>query len=164
VGLAQVTAPSGSVIAGAGLGKLGPKFYGPYKVLERIGDVAYRLALPIGARIHDVLHVGLLKPFHGTPTEQPPGLPPVQHGRVLSEPDRVLQRRLARGRRQLLVRWKGAPASETAWVDLEDFVQQYPAFQLADELLLQGGAMLCTALHMPGARRSPGNKIRDRVC
>jgi hypothetical protein len=89
----------------------------------------------------------------------------VQHGRVLSEPDRVLQGRLARGRRQLLVRWKGAPASETARVDLEDFVQQYPVFQLAYELLLRGGgAMLCTAPPMPGARRSPGNKIRDRVC
>jgi hypothetical protein len=91
----------------------------------------------------------------------------VQHGRVLSEPDRVLQGRLARGRRQLLVRWKEAPASETARVDLEDFVQQYPVFQLAYELLLRGGgrgAMLCKAPPMPGARRSPGNKIRDRVC
>jgi len=122
-----------------GRGKLGPKFFGPYKVAERIGDVAYRLVLPAGARIHDVFHVGLLKPFHGDPPEQTPVLPPIQHGRVVVEPAEVLRGRLARGRRELLVRWKGAPASETSWVELEEFKRQFPAFQLEDELLLQGG-------------------------
>ena len=82
-----------------GRGKLGPKFFGPYKVAERIGDVAYRLVLPAGARIHDVFHVGLLKPFHGDPPEQAPVLPPIQHGRVVVEPAEVLRGRLARRRR-----------------------------------------------------------------
>jgi hypothetical protein len=138
-----------------GRSKLGPKFFGPYQVAERIGAVAYRLLLTAGARIHDVFHVGLLKPFHGVPPSQPPVLPPVQHGRVLVDPDKVLKGRLARGRRQILVRWKGAPASETAWVDLEEFQAQYPEYQLEDELLVQAGRDVMYGLQFGRRARRP---------
>jgi hypothetical protein len=108
-------------------------------VLEQVGEVAYRLALPTGAHIHDVFHVGLLKPFHGDPPAQVPALPPVEHGQVVVQPETVLKAHVARGRRELLVSWTGAPAAETKWVDLEEFVQHFPDYQLENELLLQGG-------------------------
>ena len=124
-----------------GRGKLGPKYFGPFKVLDRVGDMAYRLQLPLGTRLHNVFHVGLLKPFHGEPPTQVQPLPAVRHGRVLVEPEEVLRSRLARGNCELLVRWKGAPASETSWVSLVEFQQLFPKFQLGDELLVQGGEM-----------------------
>jgi hypothetical protein len=43
------------------LGKLSPKFYGPYKVIQRVGMVAYKLELLEGACIHPVFHVSFLK-------------------------------------------------------------------------------------------------------
>jgi len=125
-------------------GKLRPKYFGPYKVLEKIGDVADRLELPPGARLHDVFHVGLLKLFHGTPPETPPVLPPIQNGRACPCPAKVLRGRLARGRYELLVQWADQAAANAAWVSLEDFKRLYPDFQLEDELLLQGGRDVMT--------------------
>ena len=42
-------------------GKLSPRYMGPYEIVERIGEVAYRLRLPPElARIHDVFYVYML--------------------------------------------------------------------------------------------------------
>jgi hypothetical protein len=120
-------------------GKLRPKFFGPHQVLERIGEVAYKLNLPAGARIHNVFHVGVLRPFHGDPPDHVPALPQLQHGRVVVQPEVLLKSRIAHGRSQVLVRWKNAPAAESCSVDLEEFQEQLLVFQLKDDLLLQGG-------------------------
>ncbi|GKB29882.1 ty3-gypsy retrotransposon protein, partial [Tanacetum coccineum] len=46
--------------------KLAKHHYRPFEVLERVGKVAYRLALPPTSKIHLVFHVSILKPFSGT--------------------------------------------------------------------------------------------------
>ena len=45
-------------------GKLSPRFISPYEILERIGPVANRLALPPKlAKLHDVFHVSMLRKY-----------------------------------------------------------------------------------------------------
>lgn len=39
--------------------KLAPRFYGLFPIVERVGLVAYRLALPPASCIHNVFHVSL---------------------------------------------------------------------------------------------------------
>jgi hypothetical protein len=55
--------------------KLAPKFYGPCIVLKRVGQVAYRLALPTQSKLHPVFHVSCLKKVIGTRCQIQANLP-----------------------------------------------------------------------------------------
>ena len=98
-----------------------------------------RLALPPHTRLHDVFHIGLLKKFIGDPPATPPPLPVIHNGAAVPEPERAVRIRLARGVRQVLIQWKGETAASATWEDVDSFLHKYPAFQLEDELLVEGG-------------------------
>ena len=49
--------------------KLSPRFVGPFKVLERVGEVAYRIALPSAlSGIHNVFHESMLRKYIPDPS------------------------------------------------------------------------------------------------
>ena len=50
-------------------GKLNLRFIGPYEILERVGPVAYRLALPLElAKLHDIFQVSMLRRYRSDPS------------------------------------------------------------------------------------------------
>ena len=50
-------------------GKLSLRFIGPYEVIEKVGPVAYRLALPSDLeKIHNVFHVSMLRRYRLDPS------------------------------------------------------------------------------------------------
>ena len=61
--------PKRGVIGFGKQGKLLPRFIGPFKVLERVGVVAYRLALSSSlVGVHEVFHVSMLRKYTLDPT------------------------------------------------------------------------------------------------
>lgn len=116
---------SGAGIKPAAASKLAPRFYGPFEVVQCIGDVAYKQQLPQKALIRGIFHVLLLKKFEGTLPEE-----------VVPAPEKVICARLNRGVWEFLVQWVGCSAADASWEQLRDFNGAYPAVQLQDALLL----------------------------
>ncbi|XP_018849027.1 uncharacterized protein LOC109012047 [Juglans regia] len=111
--------------------KLSPRYYGPFQVEKKIGEVAYCLKLPESSRIHPTFHVSCLKKKVGDSVQPLVTLPPVDRNReVQPEPESVADRRMKKeGNRcitEILVKWKGLTEEENTWEKLWKLQQLYP--------------------------------------
>ncbi|KAJ8751836.1 hypothetical protein K2173_026032 [Erythroxylum novogranatense] len=119
--------------------KLSPRFYGPFRIIARIGSVAYRLELPSGTRIHNVFHVSRLRKFLGDRPVASPDLPPsTEESPVLPQPEKVLAHRVIqkgkyRPKKEVLVKWIGASPEDATWEDTRRLQRTYPSFTLEDK-------------------------------
>ena len=60
--------PKRGVVRFGKRGKLSPRFIGPFEILERVGTVAYYLALPSSlSSVHEVFHVSILRKYTPNP-------------------------------------------------------------------------------------------------
>ena len=102
--------------------KLVPRFIGPFRVLEKIGLQAYRLALPEKyARLHNVFPVQLLEPWHVRAGEKDPlPMPDLEDDDQLWEVEEVKAKESYRGTTYYLVKWAGWPVEYNQWVPEED--------------------------------------------
>jgi hypothetical protein len=120
--------------------KLAKRFYGPFRIVKRIGKVAYELDLPSASRVHPVFHVSLLKLCKGEPTTQiTPLEDPSNYPLVVPIPEAILNSRLAAdGNEEILIQWKDLPKSEATWMDKKAYQEQFPNLNLEDKIHFDG--------------------------
>ena len=131
--------PKRGVVRFGKRGKLSPRFIGPFEILERIGTVAYRLALPPSmSGVHEAFHVSMLWRYTPDPAHV------VDWGQVeidtdgtfeeglvciVDSRDRVLQRKTMR---LVGVLWQHCGVEESTW-EREDTIRATYPFLFRDE-------------------------------
>ncbi|MCO5556259.1 hypothetical protein L7F22_009805 [Adiantum nelumboides] len=116
--------------------KLGMRYYGPFQVCDNIRDVAYRLKLPKGWKIHYAFRVSLLRPFVGDVPdymfseeqaeveELDEILVPKQ---ILAHKDRIVRGKVAR---RYLVKFKNYSPMDAKWMEEAELVDSPLLLQL----------------------------------
>jgi hypothetical protein len=97
---------------------LSPKYYGPYKVLQKIGTMAYKLELPTSSRVRPVFHVSCLKKVIGDKIPFQTILPELdEEGKIILEPEAIIDTRICQLRNgsisEYLVKWRKLSAEDS---------------------------------------------------
>ena len=102
-------------------------------ILEKLGPVAYRLALPSSlSRMHNVFHVSILRHYisHASHIINLSNLQISDDGVLKAEPIRILDRRTRQLRRRLVdqvkVQWDNYSTNSATWEDASEMQQQFP--------------------------------------
>jgi hypothetical protein len=118
--------------------KLHSKFYGPFRVMEKVGQTAYKILLPEGCKLHPTFHVSQLKKHHGPVAVPEPTLPLIDaQGNIQTGPAAVLERKLIPRKQgdisvpviQWLVEWINLPQECATWEDASFIQKVFPHFQ-----------------------------------
>jgi hypothetical protein len=110
--------------------KLSPMYYGPYKVLQNIGTMAYKLELPASSRVHPVFHVSCLNNVIGDKIPVQTIFPELdEEGKNIMEPEAITDTRIHQLRNRsisgYLIKWRKLTTGDSTWED-ESFIQKHP--------------------------------------
>jgi hypothetical protein len=112
--------------------KLAARFCGPFEILERIGSVAYMLALPASMIVHNVFHVSLLKKYVLNANHvidwnviqvEPEGVLQVHPVRILDRKRKQLQNRAIE---LVKVQWTWYDPKDATWEHADVMQVEYP--------------------------------------
>ena len=131
--------PKRGVVRFSKRGKLAPRYIGPFELLERVGTVAYRLALPLSlSGVHEVFHVSMLQKYTPDPAHVVDwrGIVVDTNGnfeeglvRIIDSQDQVLRRKTLRLVKAL---WQHQGVKEATW-EREDTMRSTYLFLFEDE-------------------------------
>ncbi|GJU18739.1 putative ribonuclease H-like domain-containing protein, partial [Tanacetum coccineum] len=114
-------------------GKLNPRYVGPFKVLKKVGAVAYKLELPQElSRVHNTFHVSNLKKCYSDDPLVVPleGLQVDDKLHFVEEPVEIMDREVKQLRRSRVpivkVRWNSRRGPEFTWEREDQFRKKYP--------------------------------------
>ncbi|GJU60903.1 putative reverse transcriptase domain-containing protein [Tanacetum coccineum] len=114
-------------------GKLNPRYVGPFKVLEKVRSVAYKLELPQElSRVHNTFHVSNLKKCYSDEPLAVPleGLHIDDKLQFVEEPVEIMEREIKRLKRSRIplvkVRWNSRRGPEFTWEREDSFKKKYP--------------------------------------
>ncbi|MEQ5167062.1 hypothetical protein ABN262_23300, partial [Citrobacter youngae] len=114
-------------------GKLSPRYIGPYEILERIGNLAYRLALPMEfSRVHNVFHVSQLRRYvpEASHVLEPEELEMDDSLEYEERPIRILDSKTRDTRRKSVkmvkVQWSNHSPEEATWELESVMMERYP--------------------------------------
>ena len=114
-------------------GKLSPRYNRPFEILERIGKVAYRLALPPNlSSVHNVFHVSMLKKYVQDTSHILEQEPIEVHGDLTykEKPVQILDRKEKALRNKVIplvkVLWRNHKIKEATWEREDEMKEKYP--------------------------------------